>query len=57
MYKTYGKKKINCVDNHKHWPAPIKETIKWFPFLTIMEHTENKMKYDKGLISSLLRMF
>ena len=56
MYKP-SEKTINRVDNHKHWPASIKETIKWFSFLTIMEHTENKMHDNKGLISSLLKMF
>ena len=41
MYKPSEKKKINCVDDHKHWSESIKETIQWFPFLTIMEHTTN----------------
>ena len=27
IYKPSEKNKINCVDNHKHWPASIKETI------------------------------
>ena len=31
--------------------------MKWFPFLTIMEHTENILKQNKGLILSLLRFF
>ena len=31
--------------------------MQWFPFLTIMEHTGNKMQDDKGLISSILKMF
>ena len=57
MYKPFEKKKFNHVDNQKHWPASIKETIQWFPFLTIMEHTANKMQYYKGLISLLLKMF
>ena len=48
---------MNPVDNHKHWPASIKETIQWLPCLTIMGHTANKMQDDKGLISSLLKMF
>ena len=51
MYKPSEKKKINLVDNHKHWPASIKETIRWFIFLAIMEHTANKMQDDKRLIS------
>ena len=49
--------KLNSVDNHKHWPASIKETMQWFPFLAIIEHTTNKMQDDKGLILSLLKMF
>ena len=49
MYKPSGEKN-NRVDNHNHWPESIKETIQWFPFLTIMEHTANKMLDDKGLI-------
>ena len=50
MYKPSEKKKFNCVDNHKHWPASIKNKMQWFPFLTIMEHTANKMQENKGLI-------
>ena len=57
MYKPSEKKKINRFDNHKHCPVSVKETIQWFPFLTIMEHTANKIQYDKRLISSLLNMF
>ena len=56
IYKPSEKKKIYRVDNHKNWTASIKETIQWFPFLTIMEHTANKTQDDKGLISSLLKM-
>ena len=57
MYKPPEKNKSNRVDNHKHWPASIKNKMKWFPFLIIMEHTANKMQENKGLISSLLNMF
>ena len=57
MYESSEKKKIIRIDNHKHWPASIKETIQWFPFLTIIEHTANKIQDDKRLISSLLMMF
>ena len=51
------KKKLNSVDDQKHWPASIKETTQWFTFLTNMEHTANKMQDDKRVISSLLKMF
>ena len=57
MYKTSEKRKINRIDDHEHWPASIKSTIQWFPFLTIMEHTANKMQENVRIISSLLRMF
>ena len=57
MYKPSGKRKFNCVDNQKHWPASMKDKIQWFTFITIMEHTANKMQEDNGIISSLLKMF
>ena len=57
MYKPSFKKKFNCVDNHKHRPASIKNEMQWFPFITIMERTENKIQEDKVLISSSLKMF
>ena len=44
MYKPSKKKKIYFVDSGEHWPTSIKETINWFPFLTIMEHTADKME-------------
>ena len=31
--------------------------MQWFTFLAIMEHTENKMHENKGIISSLLKIF
>ena len=31
--------------------------MQWFPFLTIMEHTANKIQENVRIISSLLRMF
>ena len=57
MYKPSEKKKFNRIDSDKHWPKSIKNKIQWFHFLTIMEHTANKMQEDTGLISSLLKMF
>ena len=57
MYKPSKKKKFNRVDSDDHWPTSIKKKIQWFPFLTIMEHTANKMQEDQGLILSLLKMF
>ena len=44
-------------DSDEYCPTSIVYTIKWFPFLTIMENTANIMKTNKGLISSLLKIF
>ena len=57
MYKPSEKKRIHRVDSNEHWPTSIKETIQWFPFIAIMEHTANKMKNNNGLISSVLKIF
>ena len=35
------KNKINRIDDFEHWPASIKTTVEWFPFLDIMEYTGN----------------
>ena len=42
MYKPSEKKKIDCVDSDDHCPTSTKETIQWFLFLIIMEHTTKK---------------
>ena len=57
MYKPSEKKKFDLVDSDELWPKSIKKEIQWFPFLTIMEHTANKMGKNNGLISSLLKLF
>ena len=57
MYKPYENNKSDRVDGDEHWPKSIKKKIRWFPFITIMEHTANKTKENNGLISSLLNMF
>ena len=44
------------MDSDDHWPTSIQETIQYFLFLAIMEHTANKTKENNGLISSLLKM-
>ena len=38
--------KKNRIDNFEHWPASIKTTIEWFPFLEMMEYTGNDIKND-----------
>ena len=50
-------KKINRIDDFEHWPASIKTTMEWFPFLEIIEYTGNDIKNDTPLTSSLLKMF
>ena len=40
-----------------YWITSIKDTIKWFPFLPNMKHTENILKPNKWLIPSLLNVF
>ena len=54
---TLLKNKLNCHNNDKYWPTPIKYSIQWFTFLTIMEHTANIMKINNGLILSSLNIF
>ena len=57
LYKTSEKNKFNRIDSDNYWPTSIKDIIQWFPFLTIMEHTENIMETNNGLLSSLLKVF
>ena len=40
-----------------YWTTPIKDTIHWFPFLSVIEHTTNILNPNKGLIPSLLKLF
>ena len=56
-FKPQNKNKYICIDDYEHWPASIKSTVQWFPFHTIMEHTEKIMQDDKHLILSILKMF
>ena len=51
------KKEINCHDSNLYWPTTIKDIIKWFLFLAIMEHTCNITNPIKGIILSLLKLF
>ena len=50
-------KQIDRHDSDSYWPNLIKDTIQWFPFLAIIEHTENILKKNKKLIPSLLKLF
>ena len=40
-----------------YWPTSIKDIMKWFSFITIIEHSANILKPNKGMISSLLNLF
>ena len=40
-----------------YYPTSIKDTIQWFTFPKIVEHTANILKPNKGLITSLLKVF
>ena len=51
------KKEIDRHDSDLYWPTSIKDTINWFPFPTIMEHSANTIKRNKGKIPSLLKSF
>ena len=51
------KKQINRHDSDLYWPTTVKDTIKWFPFLTIMKHAANSLKPNKGIIASLSKIF
>ena len=57
MSKHSDKKEIYYHDSDLYWPNTIKDKIQWFPFITIMEHTENIINPNKGLIPSLLKVF
>ena len=51
LYKPSEKKKLHLVGSVDYWSKSIKETIHWFPFLTIMKHTANITENNNGLIS------
>ena len=53
MHKPSEKWKIHRVDSVEHWPTSIKETIQWFPFLIIMEHTAFKKRADIIIIKGV----
>ena len=57
MSKPSEKKEINRHDSNLYRPTTIKDIIQWFTFLTIMEHTASIIKPNKGIITSLLRVF
>ena len=56
LYKPSDKREIDCHDSAMYWPTTIKYTIKWFTFVTTMEHTENILMPKQGLINSLLKV-
>ena len=57
VYKNSDKKEIDIHESDLYPPTSIKDTMQWFTFLTIMEHTANILNPNKGLINSLLKVF
>ena len=55
--KLLEKKEFDRHYSDLYWPTTIKDTIQWFTFLTIMEHTANILNPNKGLITLLLKVF
>ena len=56
MSKPSDEKESDHHDGDFYWPTSIKDTIKWFTFLTIMEHTANIIKPNKWIIHSLIKL-
>ena len=50
------KKKIDRDYKTECWPKIIIEILNWLPFLDIMEFTVNKIKNDKNIFPSLLKI-
>ena len=44
VYKPSAKREIDRQDSDLYWSPLINDTIQWFTFITIMEHTENDLK-------------
>ena len=57
VYKPSAKKDIDLHYINLYFPSSIRDTIQWFPFIAIIEHTANILKPNKGLIISLLKGF
>ena len=49
MYKPSEKKKFNCVDSDKHWPASIKKRFCGFLLLPLWKILQIKFKKIRGL--------
>ena len=47
VYKHSYKNEIDRHDIESYRPISIKDTINLFPFITIIEHTENTLKPNK----------
>ena len=50
------KKKIDRNYKTECWPKSIMESLNWLPFLDIMEFTAYKIKNDKNIFPSLLKI-
>ena len=51
------KNKVDRHDRKSYWSISIKETIQWFPFLSIMDHTSHILEPNISLIPLLLKVF
>ena len=51
------KKEIDHHGRKVYWPIITKETIQWFPFQSIVDHTEGIIETYISLIPSLLKGF
>ena len=52
-----NKKKIDRHDSKYYWPTSIIEYIQFFTFMTIMEHTVDKIDTHIRLLPLLLKVF
>ena len=57
LYKPSDEQENYRYDSDLYFPTSIKDTINWFPFITIMEHTANITETKSGMIPSLLKVF
>ena len=57
MSKPSDKKEIDRHDRNLYCQTSFKNTIQWSPFISIMEHTANILKPNKGPVPSSLKVF
>ena len=57
MKRHSDRKEIDHHGSKLYCPILIKETIQWFPFLSIMEHAASNIEKDISRLPSLLKVF